>query len=359
MKYKSENFDLDTEKLIPVDEFIEKALYHPKIGYYTKKLPFGKEGDFVTAPIISNLFSEIVTIWLISCWEKFGKPKSFNVVELGPGDGSFTKVLVDTIKNFADFNKCLNIFLYEKSDFLKRLQIKKIDDSRVKWINNFKSIKKGPIIFFGNEFFDAIPIKQYSFFKKDLYEKCYNINKKTGIDETYRKASIKDVADIKSFKTLKNLKFIEYPKKGFQELEKIIQKISKLNGGIMLIDYGYLNLINKSTLQTVMKNKKMDMNSLFKNLGKADITYLVNFSLLKEFFIKRKLKVKNIVSQKFFLEKMGIIQRAKILEKKMTQEQEEYMSITLMRLLHKDLMGDLFKVIFAFKSKKDNFLGFN
>ena len=359
MKYKSENFDLDTEKLIPVDEFIEKALYHPKTGYYTKKLPFGKEGDFVTAPIISNLFSEIVTIWLISCWEKFGKPKSFNFVELGPGDGSFTKVLVDTIKNFADFNKCLNIFLYEKSDFLKRLQIKKIDDSRVKWINNFKSIKKGPIIFFGNEFFDAIPIKQYSFFKKDLYEKCYNINKKTGIDETYRKASIKDVADIKSFKTLKNLKFIEYPKKGFQELEKIIQKISKLNGGIMLIDYGYLNLINKSTLQTVMKNKKMDMNSLFKNLGKADITYLVNFSLLKEFFIKRKLKVKNIVSQKFFLEKMGIIQRAKILEKKMTQEQEEYMSITLTRLLHKDLMGDLFKVIFAFKSKKDNFLGFN
>ena len=359
MKYKSENFDLDTEKLIPVDEFIEKALYHPEVGYYTKKVPFGKEGDFVTAPIISNLFSEIVTIWLISCWEKFGKPKSFNVVELGPGDGSFTKVLVDTIKNFADFNKCLNIFLYEKSDFLKRLQIKKIDDSRVKWINNFKSIKKGPIIFFGNEFFDAIPIKQYSFFKKDLYEKCYNINKKTGIDETYRKASIKDVADIKSFKTLKNLKFIEYPKKGFQELEKIIQKISKLNGGIMLIDYGYLNLINKSTLQTVMKNKKMDMNSLFKNLGKADITYLVNFSLLKEFFIKKKLKVKNSVSQKFFLEKMGIIQRAKILEKKMTQEQEEYMSITLTRLLHKDLMGDLFKVIFAFKSKKDNFLGFN
>ena len=101
----------------------------------------------------------------------------------------------------------------------------------------------------------------------------------------------------------------------------------------MLIDYGYLDLVNKSTLQTVMKNKKMNMNSLFKNLGRADITYLVNFSLLKEFFLKKKLKVKKIVSQKFFLEKMGIIQRAKILEKKMTQKQEEYMSLTLMRLL--------------------------
>ncbi len=126
----------------------------------------------------------------------------------------------------------------------------------------------------------------------------------------------------------------------------------------MLIDYGYLDPINKSTLQIVMKNKKMNMNSLFKNLGRADITYLVNFSLLKEYFLKKKLKVNNIVTQKFFLEKMGIIQRAKILEKKMTHEQEEYMSLTLMRLLHKDLMGDLFKVIFAFKSKKNNFFGF-
>ena len=75
MKYKPENFDLKLIKLIPVDEFIEKILYHREFGYYTKKIPFGKKGDFVTAPTISNLFSEIVTIWLISCWEKFGKPK--------------------------------------------------------------------------------------------------------------------------------------------------------------------------------------------------------------------------------------------------------------------------------------------
>mgnify|MGYP001182581267 FL=1 len=358
MKNTPESFNLKIDKLIPVDEFVEKVLYHPDIGYYTKKIPFGRQGDFITAPTISNLFSEIVVIWLISCWEKLGKPKNFNFVELGPGDGSFAKVLVDTIKNFREFNKSTKIYLYEKSDLLKKVQSKKINSLKVKWINNFKSIKKGPIIFFGNEFFDAIPIKQYSFFKKDLYEKYYIINKKSRLDETYHKASSKDFSEIKSFKTLKNLKFIEYPKQGFKELDKIVHKISELGGGIMLIDYGYLNLVNKSTLQTVMNNKKMNINSLFKNLGRVDITYLVNFTLLKEYFLKKKLKVKNIVSQKFFLEKMGIIQRAKILEKKMTQKQEEYMSLTLMRLLHKDLMGDLFKVIFAFKSKKNNFLGF-
>ena len=358
MKYNPKNFDLKKNKLIPVDEFVNKVLYHPKFGYYSKKIPFGRKGDFITAPTISNLFSEIITVWLVSCWEKLGKPKNFNFVELGPGDGSLTKVLVNTIKNFPEFNKSIKVHLYEKSDLLKKLQNRNINNLKVKWIDNFKSIKKGPIIFFGNEFFDAIPIKQFFILKNDLYEKCYIINKKTGLNETYRKISSEDFSQIKSYKTLKNLKFIEYPKLGFEELNKMINKISELKGGIMLIDYGYLNYLNRSTLQSVMKNKKTNINEIFKNLGKTDITYLVNFNLLKEYFLKQKLQVKNIVSQKFFLEKMGIIQRAKILEKKMNQRQKEYMSQTLMRLLHKDSMGNLFKVIFAFNTKKNNFLGF-
>ena len=102
-------------------------------------------------------------------------------------------------------------------------------------------------------------------------------------------------------------------------------------------------------------------DSLFlkaENIGEADITSLVNFKLLKEFFLKNNLSVKKIVSQKFFLEKMGILERAKILKKNMTIKQQNDMSLTLMRLLHEELMGKLFKVIFAFKSNKDNFLGF-
>ena len=169
----------------------------------------------------------------------------------------------------------------------------------------------------------------------------------------------KDIKKIKTFKVLKKNKFIEFPKLGLEEMDKIVKKIKKLSGGILLIDYGYLDVINYSTLQAVMNNKKMNLNYLFKNLGKADITSLVNFSLLKEYFYKSKLKVKKIVSQKFFLEKMGIIERAKKLENNMTFEQKNYMSVTLRRLLHKDLMGELFKVIFAFKSKNNNFLGFN
>ena len=78
---------------LPVDKFFLKALYDNKYGYYSKKNPFGAKGDYITAPKISNLFCEIIAIWLISTWEKFGKPKSFNIVELGPGDGTLTKNL--------------------------------------------------------------------------------------------------------------------------------------------------------------------------------------------------------------------------------------------------------------------------
>ena len=358
MDQELKNFRIKFNKKIPVDELLERALYEPKSGYYNNRIPFGKKGDFITSPTISNLFSEILGVWIISTWEKLKKPKKFNLVELGPGDGSLTKVLINTFKRFPEFNKSKKLFLYEKSILLKKIQKKKINNKNIKWIKSFNQIKNGPIIFFGNEFFDAIPIKQFSQNNDQFLEKCYILGKE-GLKEVYKKASDVDISFLKSFKVLKGQKFIEYPKLGFHELDKIVKKISKHSGGILLIDYGYLNPNNQNTLQTVMKNKKVKLNRLMNNLGKADITYLVNFNLLKEYFELKNLKVKNIVTQKFFLEKMGIIERAKILEKNMNDNQKNNMFLTLERLLDKKFMGELFKVIFAFKSKELGFLGFN
>ena len=139
-----------SNQLIPFDQFVETVLYKPKIGYYTKKIPFGRTGDFITAPTISNLFSEIISIWVVSSWEELGKPRCFNFVELGPGDGSFAKVFVNTLKKFPNLFNSINIYLYEKSEFLKNIQKEKLKDSKIKWINNFDKINKGPVIFFGN-----------------------------------------------------------------------------------------------------------------------------------------------------------------------------------------------------------------
>ena len=142
-------------KILPTDKFFRNVLYDKKFGYYTSQMPFGKNGDFITSPKISSIFSEIIAIWIVSSWETFGKPKNFNIVELGPGDGSLANILLKSFKKFPEFNSIKNMFLLEKSIFLRSVQKKKILNKDVKWIDNLNKIKKGPVVFFGNEFFDA------------------------------------------------------------------------------------------------------------------------------------------------------------------------------------------------------------
>ena len=344
------------KKSLPVDKFLQNVLYDKKFGYYSSKLPFGEKGDFITAPTISNLFSELISIWIISTWEKFGKPEKINIVELGPGNGSLIKTLLNISRKFPKFNSAKNIFLYETSNYLRKIQKTNIKSDKVRWIKNFQNLNDAPVIFFGNEFFDAIPIKQFKRKQKKLYEKNYFLNDNYKIGETLRKAKKQDLKNIQSFKILKNLKFIEFPKSGFNEMKKIIKTISKLNGCLLMIDYGYLKPNNQNTLQSVIKNKK---NQLLKNLGKADITSHVNFSLLKEFFLKNNCKVKKVISQKEFLVKMGINTRAEIIAKKMKFRDQANLYLRLKRLLSPKLMGELFKVILVYKCKNTNYFGFN
>ncbi len=343
-------------KFLPVDNFFENVLYDNQFGYYKTKKPFGLDGDFITSPKVSNLFSEIIAIWLINTWENFGKPKKFNIIELGPGDGSLAKTLLSTFKKFPEFNSVKKIYLYEKSNYLKKTQEHKIADKSVKWIKNFNNINTGPVIFFGNEFLDAIPIKQFRKKNGSFFEKNYILNKNFNIEESFRKASKMNSKILNSYLSLKNLNFIEFPKLGFQNLKKITKKILKLEGCLLLIDYGYLKSHNKNTLQSVLRHKK---NRLLDNLGKADVTSHINFQLLKEFFKKNNLKTKKIVTQQEFLKSNGIIERAEMLAKKMKFRDQSDLYLRLKRLLHPRLMGNLFKVALAYNCKNKNFNGFD
>ena len=111
-------------KILPIDKFFRNVLYDKKFGYYTSQMPLGESGDFITSPKISSIFSEIIAIWIVSSWETFGKPKNFNIVELGPGDGSLANILLGSFKKFPEFNSIKNMFLLEKSIFLKRYKEK-------------------------------------------------------------------------------------------------------------------------------------------------------------------------------------------------------------------------------------------
>ena len=133
------------------------------------------------------------------------------------------------------------------------------------------------------------------------------------------------------------------------------KKISKLKRCILLIDYGYLKPNNQSTLQSVIKHRK---NNPLNNLGKADVTSHVNFKLLSEFFQKNRMKIKNVITQRQFLKSMGILERAEIVAKKMKFREQSDLYLRIKRLLSPNSMGNLFKVILAYKSNKSKFLGF-
>ncbi len=342
-------------KIIPIDKFIDNVLYNNRNGYYTNKNPFGKSGDFITSPGISPLFSEMIAIWVISFWESLNKPSKFNIVELGPGDGELCRILIKTFKKFPNFYKSVEIFLYERSKFLKNIQKNKIKEKNVNWLNNLDKIKNGPTLFFGNEFFDSIPIKQFEKKNNQIYEKYIQLNKNSSFKLILKKASFQIVRELKKYKLLEKDGVIEYPKLGLKKLEMIVKKIKKFNGGLLLIDYGSLKKQNISTLQSVKLHKK---NRIFSNIRSSDITSLVNFGLLKSYLSRNKLTLNKIVSQSFFLKRIGIVDRAEILSQKMTFKDKSNLYLRLQRLLNPKYMGDLFKVIFAYKSKKKFSLGF-
>ena len=342
-------------RTIPIDKFIEDALYNKKYGYYSKTNPFGKSGDYITAPGISFLFSEMIAIWIIAFWENIGKPKKLNLIELGPGNGDLCKILIKTFKKFPNFNKCINIYLYEKSNLLKNIQKKNIKEKKINWLNSINKIKDGPLLFFGNEFFDAIPIKQFKKKNNKIYEKHLNLQNGLLNKIILKKAPNEIIKELKKFNLIKSDGVIEYPKLGLEELNVIIRKIKKFKGGLLLIDYGFLENRNIDTLQSVKNHKK---NKIFENIGKADITSHVNFKLLRDYFVKNKLKTNKIVTQSFFLKKIGIINRAEILSKRMSFKDKSDLYFRLERILDPKYMGRLFKVIFAYKSKKKFLLGF-
>ena len=119
---------------LPLDQFINYSLYDKKFGYYMKKDPFGSAGDFITAPNVSRLFSEMISIWTIRFWQSLGSPKKFNLIELGAGNGEMMKVIIESFQNFPNFFKSCNLMIHEKSLSLIKIQKKNLYKKNITWI---------------------------------------------------------------------------------------------------------------------------------------------------------------------------------------------------------------------------------
>ena len=341
--------------LFTLDKFIEESLYNKKSGYYMKKNPFGKNGDFITAPNISILFSEMIAVWVISFWEKLNCPKQFNLIELGAGNGEMMKVLVNTFNRFPQFQKSCKINILEKSDLLQKVQKINNKSRKIKWLNNLNQLNDFPCIFIANEFFDALPIKQ--FIKKE--KKWHERHVKSTVN---RKFEFLDIPfDMQKFEKKINFKisykqkFIEYSPLAAKYLETITNKIKLNNGGLLIIDYAYLEKEMRNTLQAVSKHKYCDVLKGFRN---SDITYNLSFNLINKIIKKLGPYSSLLTTQKKFLTKLGILERAEILSKDIPFSDKADIYFRIKRLIDERQMGYLFKVMFITNHKNKFNLGF-
>jgi len=244
----------------------------------------------------------------------------------------------------------------EISNKLKTIQRTKINNRKVKWIKKIKEINCGPVIFLGNEFFDALPIKQIYKKKKLFFEKYValsNDNKK--IKFLHKKANNSLIKRVQDLNLVSTGNTIEYPIMAIKFLEAIAKKINKFDGGLLTFDYGYTTKKNQNTLQSVKKHRYI--NPLSKP-GHSDITSHINFELFHKILKKNNLYVEKITDQNEFLKKIGILERAHILSKKMTFKAKANMFYRLKRLLDYREMGGLYKVLFAQKKDGKFSLGF-
>ena len=341
---------------LPLDKFINLSLYDRNFGYYMKKNPFGTKGDFITAPNISRIFSEMIAIWVVSFWKSLGSPKKFNLIELGAGNGEMMKILIESFKNFPVFLKSSNFSIHEKSPTLIKIQKKKLKGTKTRWISNINKIEKIPTIFLANEFFDSLAIKQFKKRENQWFEKYINFQniKKPFFYE--KKINIKKIEKKIKFKISKNQNFIEYSEEAFHYLKNISQKIKVNKGGLLLIDYGYTCQKMKNTLQGVLNHK---FANILEHIFNIDITHNINFNLYKN-FIKKITGLDNILTtQKYFLKNMGIMERAEIVSKNQNFLKKADIYYRIKRLIDEKQMGELFKVMLI-KNKKNKFnLGFN
>ena len=346
---------ISKNKNISLDKFINKALYDKKNGYYMKKNPFGKNGDFITSPNISILFSEMIAIWCVAFWENLGCPKKINIIELGAGNAEMMHIMIKVFKRFNKFYKSSNYFILEKSNFLKKIQIKKLSQFQVTWIDSLNKLKNGPNIFLANEFFDALPIKQYIKKNNKWFEKKVKIINVDSFKLVDVMTNIKNLEKKIGINLSNNQNFIEFSPQTYKYLNIIAKKINTFKGGLLIIDYGYLEKKMKNSLQSVHKHK---FNKIFNNFGKSDITHNVNFCLLKKIANKLNLKVTGLTTQNNFLTKLGIVQRAELLTRNLQFSKKADVYYRVKRLIDNKFMGELFKVMFLTKKNNKFNIGF-
>jgi cyclopropane-fatty-acyl-phospholipid synthase len=263
--------------------------------------------------------------------------------------------MIKVFERFNKFKTFSNYFILEKSQFLKKIQKKKLQTNKITWLNSINKIKNGPNIFLANEFFDALPVKQFIKKNNKWFEKKIKKINKNNFELIDTITNIQNLEKKIGINLSNNQKIIEFSPLTYKYLNIISKKINSFHGGLLIIDYGYIEKKMKNSLQSVYKHK---FNQILENFARSDITYNISFHLLKKITKKLNLKVAGLATQKDFLTKLGIVQRAEIISKNLQFSKKADIYYRLKRLIDNKFMGELFKVMFITKKNNKFKLGF-
>ncbi len=322
---------------LSVADYMNACLLHPKHGYYTTRDPFGPKGDFVTAPEISQMFGELIGLALAQAWIDRGAPKDAMLVELGPGRGTLMRDALRAMERATGAK--LAPWLIEASPVLRDVQAKTLHPYQVNWANSLDDLPSGTIFVMANEFFDALPVRQFLREGPAWRERLIGVSDGAlsfGLGAPTTLALLDPyLAHTQDGDLVQSCA----PANGL--MTQLAERITTQGGAALVIDYGD-DIARGDTLQAVQNHQKCDPLAA---PGEADLTAHVDFSALAAAAQSTGAIVSQLVPQGTFLDRLGISVRVEQLAKNRTPAQRISLAHQHRRLTHGSEMGTLFKVL--------------
>jgi NADH dehydrogenase [ubiquinone] 1 alpha subcomplex assembly factor 7 len=299
---------------MPVSEFMALCLSDPRHGYYTTRDPIGARGDFITAPEISQMFGELIGLWMAAVWNRMGEPSNVRVIELGPGRGTMLADALRAAKVLPGFVDAIVLHLVEVSDILHAQQertLQQVPTPRF-WHRALSEVPAGPAIIVANEFFDALPVDQALKQEDGWHERRVGVGADGALAFDVAPAAIAHMPPLPAaVREAPTGSIVEW-RSDTTALE-IGRRIAHDTGAALVIDYGHAQSAAGETLQAVGGHAFAEV---LRAPGTVDLTAHVDFEALARDIEAMGAKSFGPLAQGEFLRNLGIETRAAALKSK-------------------------------------------
>ncbi len=289
---------------LSVERFMGLCLADPDHGYYMTRDPLGAAGDFTTAPEISQIFGELLGLWAVQLWNDMDRPGVLHLVELGPGRGTLMADALRAARIVPLFRQGLQVHLVETSPALRAAQQKTLETTGVTptWHQRFETVPDGPLIVIANEFFDALPIRQF------ISQGGHWLERMIGRDDDGALIFGVETNPVQGMRlAARDGDLLEVGFIGLHIMERIAARIARHGGGAIVIDYGHRETGFGDTLQAVRSHKFVDP---LRTAGEADLTAHVDFAALLRQARAAGAQTHGPITQAALLERLGAPERA-------------------------------------------------